>query len=53
MVFTEEHRLKFYCKFLKECDSERILKIGQYLMKLPYVEQAYIGGCYFLAHPVV
>jgi len=30
----------FYCKFPGECDSERILKIGQYLTKL-YVD--YVG----------
>jgi len=39
-----------YCKFPVglECDSERILKIGQYLTKLSvdYV------GLLFLAHPV-
>jgi len=25
---------QLYCKFPAECDSERILKIGQYLTKL-------------------
>jgi len=39
---------QLYCKFPGECDSERILKIGQYLTKLcvDYV------GLLFLAHPV-
>jgi len=38
----------FYCKFPGECDSERILKIGQYLTKL-CVDCV---GLLFLAHPV-
>jgi len=34
-----------YCKFPGECDSERILKIGQYLMKLcvDYVGLLFFG----------
>jgi len=44
-----EYLRPLYCKFLGECDSERILKTGQYLMKLcvDYV------GLLFLAHPVI
>jgi len=37
-----------YCKFPGECDSERILKIDQYLTKL-CVDNV---GLLFLAHPV-
>ena len=39
---------RFVAKFPGECDSERILKIGQYLTKLR-VDNV---GLLFLAHPV-